>query len=246
MFNPQSLNRFSYGLNNPSRYTDPTGHTVDCAPYDTACKTAKPLSPEYILNKFNVSIDAKFNDDQKWAIVHGVIRVAYRFAKERNRNETASQAFTSVFDEGMNFNYGATNALEGCKPVTKGGCTSSNSQINFWTMAGQSSNDIFRMTGNVIHEIGHALNYQYGENPVKNMPWSIVENRTRILQPNSRAPVPNACDDCEYYQFNREPNSPSEMYADMFVAWMYNTLNSSPENALDVSIAQTWMDNWTP
>lgn len=27
--NPQSLNRYSYVLNNPSRYTDPTGHRVD-------------------------------------------------------------------------------------------------------------------------------------------------------------------------------------------------------------------------
>jgi len=27
-FNPQSLNRYSYGLNNPVRYTDPTGHMV--------------------------------------------------------------------------------------------------------------------------------------------------------------------------------------------------------------------------
>jgi hypothetical protein len=26
--NPQALNRFSYGLNNPVKYTDPTGHTV--------------------------------------------------------------------------------------------------------------------------------------------------------------------------------------------------------------------------
>ncbi len=31
--NPQNLNRFAYGLNNPSRYTDPTGHRIcdyDC------------------------------------------------------------------------------------------------------------------------------------------------------------------------------------------------------------------------
>jgi RHS repeat-associated protein len=27
--NPQSLNRFSYGLNNPVKYTDPSGHAVD-------------------------------------------------------------------------------------------------------------------------------------------------------------------------------------------------------------------------
>jgi hypothetical protein len=233
-------------LNNPSRYTDPTGHTVDCAPYDTACKTGKPLSPEYILKKYNVSLDNKLTDNEKRAIVHGVIQVAYRFARERNRNETASLAFTSVFDEGMNFNYGATNAPEGCKPVTKGGCTSSNSQINFWTMAGDSGNDMFRMTGNVIHEIGHALNYQYDQNPVKDMPYYLYTNRDLILQPNSLAPMPNACDDCEYYQFNREPNSPSETYADMFVAWMYNVWNSNPANALDVSIAQTWMEKWTP
>jgi len=30
-FNPQSLNRFSYVLNNPLRYADPTGHTSACA-----------------------------------------------------------------------------------------------------------------------------------------------------------------------------------------------------------------------
>ena len=28
--NPQSWNLFSYGLNNPLRYTDPTGHDVTC------------------------------------------------------------------------------------------------------------------------------------------------------------------------------------------------------------------------
>ena len=29
--NPQSLNRYSYGLNNPVSYTDPTGHNAACA-----------------------------------------------------------------------------------------------------------------------------------------------------------------------------------------------------------------------
>ena len=31
--NPQSLNRYSYGLNNPLRYTDPTGHEEEEEPY---------------------------------------------------------------------------------------------------------------------------------------------------------------------------------------------------------------------
>jgi RHS repeat-associated protein len=30
LYNPQNLNRYSYTLNNPVRYTDPTGHRADC------------------------------------------------------------------------------------------------------------------------------------------------------------------------------------------------------------------------
>ncbi len=40
--NPQNLNRFSYTLNNPLRYTDPTGHNVDCGIDDPYCAGRKP------------------------------------------------------------------------------------------------------------------------------------------------------------------------------------------------------------
>jgi RHS repeat-associated protein len=38
--NPQSLNRFSYTLNNPLKYTDPTGHWADpgCGTHDPQCE----------------------------------------------------------------------------------------------------------------------------------------------------------------------------------------------------------------
>ncbi|NUM45746.1 MAG: FG-GAP repeat protein, partial [Anaerolineales bacterium] len=39
--NPMAWDRFSYGLNNPSRYTDPSGHSVDCGPYDPNCRAGK-------------------------------------------------------------------------------------------------------------------------------------------------------------------------------------------------------------
>lgn len=34
--NPQSFNRYSYSLNNPVKYTDPSGHCVFAPPFDTA------------------------------------------------------------------------------------------------------------------------------------------------------------------------------------------------------------------
>ena len=37
--NPQQFNRYVYSLSNPLKYTDPTGHDVDCSPWDSACKT---------------------------------------------------------------------------------------------------------------------------------------------------------------------------------------------------------------
>ena len=46
--NPQNLNRYSYGLNNPSRYTDPSGHIpIDCYNDPSYCSntTTLPGSP---------------------------------------------------------------------------------------------------------------------------------------------------------------------------------------------------------
>jgi len=47
--NPQSWNRFSYVLNNPVRYTDPTGHAVPCA----ACSLWNGFQQAYALGWTN-------------------------------------------------------------------------------------------------------------------------------------------------------------------------------------------------
>src|SRR5689334_12144096 len=47
--NPQSLNRYSYVLNNPLKYTDPTGHK-ECAETDShgSCMTGTQAMKSYI------------------------------------------------------------------------------------------------------------------------------------------------------------------------------------------------------
>jgi RHS repeat-associated protein len=45
-YNPQYLNRFSYVLNNPLRYTDPTGHRV-CEDYQGSCLSENQVTRRY-------------------------------------------------------------------------------------------------------------------------------------------------------------------------------------------------------
>jgi RHS repeat-associated protein len=40
--NPQAWNRYSYTLGNPLRYTDPSGHSVACNPYEDDCHDPDP------------------------------------------------------------------------------------------------------------------------------------------------------------------------------------------------------------
>ena len=51
-FNPQDLNRFSYVVNNPLRYTDPTGHMYSC---DGDC--GRIGTPDHVFERF---IDSPF------------------------------------------------------------------------------------------------------------------------------------------------------------------------------------------
>jgi hypothetical protein len=43
--NPQAWNRYSYVYNNPIKYSDPTGHSVACDPYEDDCHNDSPTMP---------------------------------------------------------------------------------------------------------------------------------------------------------------------------------------------------------
>jgi RHS repeat-associated protein len=53
--NPQSWNRYSYGLNNPVKYIDPTGHDADCGIGDQFCDEIKHEYGEKWKEQINVS-----------------------------------------------------------------------------------------------------------------------------------------------------------------------------------------------
>ena len=60
--NPQSLNRFSYVLNNPLRYTDPTGHRVCEADPQSCQPQPTPQPSSYYVNAYHILFSSNWEE----------------------------------------------------------------------------------------------------------------------------------------------------------------------------------------
>ncbi|HEU0293301.1 MAG TPA: RHS repeat-associated core domain-containing protein [Anaerolineales bacterium] len=94
--NPQSWNRFSYGLNNPSRYTDPTGHVAVSDTNEAGCSGGGPAcimdmwsgydDADYMMTvlrnwvryhlDYNIQADAKLSDEGKAIVAIAAFQAA--------------------------------------------------------------------------------------------------------------------------------------------------------------------------
>jgi hypothetical protein len=238
--NPQNLNRYSYVLNNPIRYNDPSGHIICDGIGTNGCdQSGIPATRGQlisVLRSSGVKLKGKWKDNDAYAVYLGVTAVGEKLA--RTLGGSAESAFQKVFKDGINLIWGGGDNPSGqCASVTSGGCTSSASQINFWSM----SND---MVKNVVHELGHAFYHTVG-NPLLGNSFS----RDALIRNLSYASG-------EVLVWEQHPISmndpqediPTELFADTFIAWTYDTWNPDPSHdiALAVNNAQTAMDNLVP
>ena len=167
------------------------------------------------------------------AVLLGVLAVGNKLAETTDNNESAGAAFGKVFKNGVNFTWGGESATGLCAAVTSGGCTSSDSQINFWSM----SND---MVKNVVHELGHAF-YHAAGNPLLGNSFS----RDALIRNASYAGGEALVWEQHPISMNDpQEDIPTELFADTFIAWTYDTWNPSPPktNPLAVNNAQNEMD----
>lgn len=256
--NPQAFNRFSYVGNRPINYNDPSGHNAECGLGELGCNAGRYTPPpdqrgslDRVLASYGITTTG-FTRQEKWAILRGARLVGDKLAEVRGEGESAVDAFNAVYEDGINFNQGATNATGLCASgtITSGGCTSSENQINFWTMTGHNmygdaasdAYDFSRMIKNVVHELGHSF-YHYRGNPLLGNSFS----RNTLIR-NQRYP------DGEYVDWEQHPPSmnadgndiPTELFADTFIAWTYTAWNPLTANEDAVTTAQNAMSGYVP
>ena len=237
--------RYAYTNNNPIIHTDPTGHATcdeegNCYERGRQVESLRTGSTRSMTfeEMYGISFDGNWTERHRNAVKAAVVKVGQRLAGSGGNGATAFQEALG----GINFTWGDANANAYCAGNTGGGCTSNSHQINFWGMSGDGTYQFERGIKNVVHELGHAYDNRLGTGPRLDMGAEIYNNRDRILRPN---PVVAGYELLDWQQHPHDV-SPSEVFADMFIAWTYDAWNTDPYNAQVVSDAQTWMNGWMP
>ena len=252
--NPISWDRYAAMMNNPLRYLDPNGHisceelgTEKCDSEGNYVDDDLPLEDpnpdeDYLgedeikgeLGEYGIELDGEWGYDQMRAVLYAVRMVGAALAN-RLDNLSSLEAFLEIFEK-ITMTWGLQGATGECAKINAGGCTSGPHQVNFESMSGQGTIQLYRTVKNVIHELGHVYDNLLDFGPRNNLPQNIVDNRYKILKPNQ---IEGRLD----WQQNTSKTS-VETWADMFIAWVYSAWNSDLVNAEKVTYAQAWIDEW--
>jgi hypothetical protein len=129
---------------------------------------------------------------------------------------------------------------ENCTKIASGGCTTGKDKINFASLS--PWNDGLTARNLIVHEFGHVFNNVHGSVPMTDLansninPENFVENRSQILLPNVTFS----------WQLDTA-KTPSETFADFFVAWTYDAWQPSTDTNGRTTIAgkaMEWMNEF--
>ena len=218
--NPQSWNRFSYVVNNPIRYSDPTGHYL-CEGID--CQL--PTSPIKDKKSSLINFDGDgWDDDAKNTIIEAAEDMGNRMSwiiNERNRlickmegntnclsSISAEEVFLKLFDGPITFTrVGKTCAERFGNPEY--GCWGMAAGSNVFTFSNAPNMGIAEQPQWAVHEMFHIFDVsvtgQAGRNFVSQNP--VLLGRSGL----------------DYYPWRQSvENINYEAFADTGIAWTYN------------------------
>ncbi len=254
--NPQSLNRYSYVINSPLNYIDPSGHNWQCGPDGVYCDNDPSNDSDYDDNFISMSLNqlgpldllviavtspskildmvgAKFENLSSWtpetmtAVAWAIATVGFNLMAV-GYGDTWYEAFRNAYETSINPLVFLWG--HGGGYILSDLCL--NSTIGGCT-TGKSLISFMTLEGTDfqrwVNNVVHELGHVFN-NVHGGNPASFAGNyaadRKNILRAQEGATI---------WQINPfyDPNSPgisnSEMFADMFVAWNFNAWNVSSD-----------------
>jgi hypothetical protein len=227
---PQSFNRYSYALNNPLRYVDPSGHAV-CENGPGSCEK----DPHYQTPVNNIHLtllwltkrfDVVYTEDsgqnwssqQKLTVMKGVIAVGHRLAElDKSSGQSASEAFRAI--------YGTVTFHRSDKQTDYGAETFGLTiEVYGYALAGVPLSPNFEY--NMVHELGHSFNYamnsKYATDPYGELGGALGDSLPeRLLVREGMYPYP-------LQQNTRDSmNTNGELFGDGFLNWTYNSFRDN-------------------
>jgi len=228
----QGLDRYAYGLNNPSRYTDPSGHRA-CDEYDSEGNCIE-WTADYVLSSYGITVRGA-NEDEKWVIYEAAYWTGRALVPYFGGSST--DAFRTVFGP-IEIRVG-----EGRGP-TNGNCETSQGGSGI-VIGCHTAPDIF----NTIHEFGHAFEYRYRELDTTYKHKYLPSAFLSVTYMNSEG---FNCDEgrpCMQHTPNEYGYSLSEAFADMFLNWVLDGTGVSQDLGFsDTEMGNAkrdWMNNGT-
>ena len=147
---PQSWNRFTYVVNNPMRFNDPTGHSIsDCNQIAylgarSSCVAAQP--PQERLLEYGITITSELSYSDAYAVLTAARAMGASFA---SAGQTPSEAFRFA-------NGPITIDIGEGKGPDNGNCIT-----NYGSAGSTISCDGVMDVGNAVHEFFHVFDKNY-------------------------------------------------------------------------------------
>jgi RHS repeat-associated protein len=235
-YNPLDWDRYSYVRNNPLKYTDPSGHQI-CLD-DGYCgkdgRNAGSLAESLFENEdwwrfkkvFGFQYKGTWTPEMKLAAYQAIFLIAMALSALAP-GFTPEAIFKTVYGSSLVLEYGECSECKGGF-----GYTHSASYIKF----GGSYNNLSKDTRLIVHELGHAFDHAIGKSGRGDLNgrMGLCNNSEYCLGRDSH----NGPNDGEHWGFaggfNKwqfgSDDTTGEVFADMFLGWVFNTWE--PESPL--------------